>query len=214
MISQLRTYTVNRGMMDQWVKLFAENLVPMQERQGIKVDGMWVNEDRNQFIWIRSFADAADLAAKEAAFYESDEWKAAVDHTRSHLAKVVVQPMASAAGTHGLTGPTDQLAQLRIYTVNRGMMDQWAKLFTEKLVSIQENEGIRVDGMWVTDDESQFVWIRSFGGPDDLKAKESTFSNSEDWKAIVDHARSHLARLDVHTMAPVVQTAGAPVGTA
>ena len=90
--------TVNRGMMDQWVK--AENLVPMQERHGIKVNGMWVNEDRNQFIWIRSFNDAADLAAKEAAFYESDEWKAAVDHTRSHLAS------AHGAGPrdHGLTG--------------------------------------------------------------------------------------------------------------
>jgi len=34
MTSQLRTYTINRGMMDEWVKLFTETLVPMQEKHG------------------------------------------------------------------------------------------------------------------------------------------------------------------------------------
>ena len=57
MISQLRVYTVNRGMMDDWVKHFTQNLVPIQENVGIKIDGMWVNEDKDQFIWIRSFAE-------------------------------------------------------------------------------------------------------------------------------------------------------------
>ena len=212
MISQLRTYTVNRGMMDQWVKLFAEKLVPMQEKHGIKVDGMWVNADRNQFIWIRSFADAADLEAKEAAFYGAAEWQAAVDHTRSHLAKVVVQAMSPALddASRGLIGPTEALAQLRIYTVNRGMMEPWVKLFTQQLIGIQENQGISIDATWVTDDDSQFVWIRSFAGPEDVKAKEAAFNDSAEWKAIVDHARSHLARLDVHTMEPVLQAASAP----
>ena len=37
MISQLRIYTINRGMIDQWVKHFTENLVPLQEGQGIKI---------------------------------------------------------------------------------------------------------------------------------------------------------------------------------
>ena len=64
MISQLRMYTVNRGMMDQWVKHFNEVLIPMQEKHGIKIDGTWVNEDNNQFIWKRSFADAEDVKAK------------------------------------------------------------------------------------------------------------------------------------------------------
>ena len=93
MISQLRMYTVNRGMMDQWVKHFTETLIPLQEKLGIKIDGTWVNEDRNQFIWIRTFADAEDVKAKEAAFYASPEWLAVVDHTRSHLARLDVHTM-------------------------------------------------------------------------------------------------------------------------
>ena len=208
MISQLRTYTVNRGMMDPWVKLFAETLVPMQERHGIRIDGMWVNQDQNQFIWIRSFNDAADLAAKEKSFYESEEWNGIMDHARSHLARVVVQQMEPASsGDARIDQGGNQVSQLRIYTVNREMMDAWAKLFTESLVSIQENQGIRIDGMWVNDDQNQFIWIRSFADADDVKAKEAAFSESAEWKAIVDHARSHLARLDVQTMQP----AAAPV---
>ena len=37
-------YTINRGMMDEWVKLFTQTLLPMQEKHGIKIEGMWVSE--------------------------------------------------------------------------------------------------------------------------------------------------------------------------
>ena len=94
MTSQLRIYTINRGMMDQWVKLFTETLVPMQEKHGIKIEGMWVSEDSTQFIWIRSFTNSEDVKAKEAAFYGSPEWiGGAGDLARSHLARLDVQPM-------------------------------------------------------------------------------------------------------------------------
>ena len=96
MISQLRTYTVNRGMMDDWVKLFSGQLVPMQEKHGIRIDGMWVNEAKDQFIWIRSFNDADDVKAKEAAFYSSAEWQSVMGKARDHLAKTVVETMEPA----------------------------------------------------------------------------------------------------------------------
>ena len=47
MIYQLRTYTVNRGMMDDWVALFNDQLVGIQDQYGIKVTGAWVNQDEN-----------------------------------------------------------------------------------------------------------------------------------------------------------------------
>ena len=205
MISQLRTYTVNRGDMDHWVELFTKTLVPIQEKQGIKVDGMWVNEDKNQFIWIRSFANPDDLKAKEEAFYESSEWQAVVDHTRSHLARILVQAMepAGKTGVGSLTEEANKSSQLRIYTVNRGMMDQWAKFFDETVIPIQEKQGIKVNGTWVNEDQTQFVWIRSFANAEDVKAKEAAFNQSSEWGAVSDHARSHLARLDVQTMSAV-----------
>jgi hypothetical protein len=209
MISQLRIYTINKGMTDQWVKHFTEVLVPMQENLGIKIGGMWVNEDKNQFIWTRSFADAEDLKAKEAAFYGSSEWAATVDHTRSHTARTVVQAMAPAVKTDGdgLTVGTEKVSQLRMYTVNRGMMDAWVKLFSETLVPLQENLGMKIDAQWVNEDKNQFIWIRSFADDEDLKAKEAAFGASPDWLARRENAGSHLARLDVITMNAVARVA-------
>ncbi len=95
MIYQLRTYTVNRGMMDDWVDLFNDKLVPYQQQYGINIDGIWVNEAKDLFIWIRSFNDAEDVTAKEAAFYASPEWQGIMDHARSHLARIEVETMTS-----------------------------------------------------------------------------------------------------------------------
>ncbi len=95
MIYQLRTYTVNRGMMDQWVDLFNDKLVGIQNKYGITIDAAWVNEDANMFIWVRSFEDADAVKEKEAAFYASPEWNEIVDHARSHLARISVETMGS-----------------------------------------------------------------------------------------------------------------------
>ena len=207
MISQLRIYTVNKGMTDQWVKHFTEVLVPMQEKHGIKIGGMWVNEDKNQFIWTRSFADAEDLKAKEAAFYGSAEWSATVDYTRSHIARAVVQAMEPATKVEddGRSIGSEKVSQLRMYTVNVGMMDKWVKLFSETLVPLQENLGMKIDAMWVNGDKNQFIWIRSFADAEDLKAREAAFGASPDWQAIRENAGSHLARLDVITMNAVAR---------
>lgn len=86
-VAHLRTYTINKGQMDSWLKLFDEKLVPLMAEAGIKVEGKWVNAEGTQFIWVRSYGDSeADIESKEAAFYGSEWWKANVDHVRSHLA--------------------------------------------------------------------------------------------------------------------------------
>jgi len=86
-VAHLRTYTINKGQMDSWLQLFNEQLRPLLREHGIQVEGTWVNNERSQFIWVRSYGEtAADIEAKEAAFYGSAWWKANVDHVRGHLA--------------------------------------------------------------------------------------------------------------------------------
>ena len=95
MISQLRIYTINRGQMDSWLKTF-DTLKPLLAKHGIQVDGAWTDMEKERFIWVRSFADEADLARKEKAFYSDPEWLANVDHIRSHLARrdiTVISPV-------------------------------------------------------------------------------------------------------------------------
>ena len=85
-VAHLRTYTINKGMMDDWRALFPK-LIPVMEDAGIKVESTWVNEERTKFIWIRSYGDSVEnIATAEAAFYGSEWWLANVVHVRSHLA--------------------------------------------------------------------------------------------------------------------------------
>ena len=85
-IAHLRTYTINKGQLDSWLKLFPK-LVPLMEKANIKVECSWINKERTQFIWIRSYGDSVDNIAKcEADFYGSDWWLTNVDHVRSHIA--------------------------------------------------------------------------------------------------------------------------------
>ncbi|MBN4064662.1 NIPSNAP family protein [Dehalococcoides mccartyi] len=89
-VAHLRTYTINKGMMDDWLETF-KNVTVWMAKAGIKVESTWVNEQRNQFIWIRSYGDKVEnIATAEATFYGSDEWLANVDHVRSHIAHVAI----------------------------------------------------------------------------------------------------------------------------
>ena len=86
-VAHLRTYTINKGMLDSWLELFHNEIVSRSTEAGIKVECSYVNEERTQFIWIRSYGDSVEsIATAEAAFYGSDWWLANVDHVRSHLA--------------------------------------------------------------------------------------------------------------------------------
>ena len=87
MIAHLRTYTINKGMIEQWLELFENKLVPLMSEHGMTVHSSWTNDARSQFIWIRVYGETeAELEAKEKAFYASDWWQKNVDMVRGHIA--------------------------------------------------------------------------------------------------------------------------------
>jgi hypothetical protein len=94
-VAHLRTYTINKGMMDSWLETF-ETLIPNMADAGIKVESAWLNAERTQFIWIRSYGDSVEnIETAEAAFYGSEFWIANVEHIRSHLANRVFEVIES-----------------------------------------------------------------------------------------------------------------------
>ena len=78
MVSQLRIYTINRGMMDSWLKLFEEQIRPIHSSIGIPVESTWVNADRTEFLWVRSFDSVEAIPQKEAEYFASDGRKALI----------------------------------------------------------------------------------------------------------------------------------------
>jgi hypothetical protein len=99
MASQLRIYTINRGMMDSWLRLFEDHIRPLHSKYGMLVENTWVNADRTEFIWVLSF-DAEEIKEKAAEYAASPERQALGDRPDSHVAKrelLVIEPV--------LTGP-------------------------------------------------------------------------------------------------------------
>ena len=89
-------------------------------------------------------------------------------------------------------------AHLRIYTINKGMMDAWLNLFHGELVARMADAGIQVESAWVNQQGTQFIWIRSYGEAlANIERMEHAFYGSEWWQANVDHVRSHIAHREV-----------------
>jgi|TARA_Y100000815_G_scaffold209569_1_gene193774 hypothetical protein len=91
MVSQLRIYTINTGMMDSWLKIFEETIRPLHSKLGIPVERTWVNAEANEFVWVRSFKNAEEIKGKEEAYFASDERKALGDIPQQHIAKMEVR---------------------------------------------------------------------------------------------------------------------------
>ena len=69
-----------------------------------------------------------------------------------------------------------KIAHLRTYTMNSRQMDSWLTLFENKLIPLMEKHGIKVESYWVNEENTQFIWIRSYGNSiKNIKQKEDSF---------------------------------------
>ena len=96
MVSQLRIYTINPGMMESWLKIFEDHIRPLHSRLGMPVERSWVNEEGGEFVWVRSFRSPEDIPAKEEAYFASPERQALGDTPQKHIAKMeirVIEPV-------------------------------------------------------------------------------------------------------------------------
>ena len=91
MVSQLRIYTINPGMMDSWLKLFEESIRPAHSKLGMPVERTWVNAEANEFIWVRRFKNAEEIPGKQETYFASPERKALGDTPQKHIAKMEVR---------------------------------------------------------------------------------------------------------------------------
>ena len=91
MVAQIRTYTINKGMMDSWLELFDKEIRPVHESLGIRIVATYVSPDRTDFVWVRTFETAEEIPDKEKAYFASPGRKALGDRPTSHIAKMEVK---------------------------------------------------------------------------------------------------------------------------
>jgi hypothetical protein len=76
MLYELRHYRIKNGKMKQWVKLFEEEIVPLQVSHGMVIAGSFTAvKEKNLFVWLRRFANETERTKLYAKVYESEQWK-------------------------------------------------------------------------------------------------------------------------------------------
>ena len=72
-VSQLRMYTIQEGRMGEWLLGWTRGVLPLRRKFGFRVDGAWVVEGENMFVWVLTYDGPDGFEARDAAYYSSPE---------------------------------------------------------------------------------------------------------------------------------------------
>jgi hypothetical protein len=72
---EIRAYRLKAGARTAFRTALVERALPMVRTAGMDVVAHGPGADEDSYFLVRAFADAADLAAREEAFYSSAAWR-------------------------------------------------------------------------------------------------------------------------------------------
>lgn len=99
------------------------------------------------------------------------------------------------------------LAQVRIYTINRGELDAFLKHFQEQTMPLHERVGIPIVGTWVNRPQNEFIWVRTFADEQDREAKTKAFQEAARAGGI--QLGGNVAKMEVREVEPALAPATA-----
>lgn len=67
------------------------------------------------------------------------------------------------------------ISQIRIYTINKGEMDNFLKHFKEDIKPLHEKIGIPIVGAWVNRPQNEFIWVRTYRDKTEMEVKTKEF---------------------------------------
>lgn len=97
MVCQVRLYTIKEGKMREWLDGWRTGVVPLRRKFGFRVEGAWVDEAANRFLWILSYDGPEGFEARDRAYYASADREALDPDPAVHVEtgeKWFAEPMA------------------------------------------------------------------------------------------------------------------------
>lgn len=95
------------------------------------------------------------------------------------------------------------ISQLRIYTINRGQLDDFVQAWSAGVLPLRRKLGFRVDGAWVLRERNEFIWVLSTDGPD-FAAKDNAYYASPERTALDPDPAPLIARAEHWFITPVL----------
>lgn len=93
--------------------------------------------------------------------------------------------------------------QLRIYTINRGKMDEFVRAWQMGVYPVRIKVGFRVSGVWVNRDTNQFVWVVSYDGPKSWEEANRDYYESPERKMLDPDPAQFIARMETYMVEAV-----------
>jgi len=70
------------------------------------------------------------------------------------------------------------LAQVRLYTINKGEMDAFLQNFKDVVLPLHQKVGLPVVSTYVNRPQNEFIWVRTFTNEADRDAKQKAFRDA------------------------------------
>ncbi|MET8051994.1 MULTISPECIES: NIPSNAP family protein [unclassified Streptosporangium] len=68
---QHRIYTIQEGLLEEWVEKWHSLVVPLRREFGFEVHGAWLDHERNQFIWVLSYDGPESFRERNQEYWDS-----------------------------------------------------------------------------------------------------------------------------------------------
>ncbi len=86
--------------------------------------------------------------------------------------------------------------QLRIYTLNRGALDQFVREWRDTIAPLRLLMGFRIPGAWAVKETNQFVWLLAYEGPELWEARDRAYFDSDERRAMDPDPARLIARIE------------------
>ena len=99
------------------------------------------------------------------------------------------------------------VVQLRLYTIDKGRLDDFAKAWHAGVYSLRTSQGYRIPFAAKIPSTNQFVWVLAYDGPETWEAKEAAYYKSTARKAMSPDPAQWIARPEQLLVNPIVDLA-------
>ena len=99
---------------------------------------------------------------------------------------------------------TTRVTQLRMYTIDKGRLDDFASAWRNGVYPLRLKMGYRIPFAAKIPATNQFVWLLAYDGPESWEKKEAAYYGSAERKAMSPDPAQWIARPEQFVVQPVL----------
>lgn len=198
-VYELRTYTTNKGKLDDLHARFRNHTIRLFKKHGMESVGYWVPTDgaksKNTLIYILKHKSRDAARASWKAFVMDPEWKKAFRASRKDGPLLAMRPKSVFMQATDYSPKFDNqkkggdaVFELRIYRCNKGKLKNLDKRFRDHTIKIFNRFGMKSVGYWHPMDEplsgDTLIYILRHNSREAAQKSWMSFRADKEWQKV------------------------------